>query len=190
MADGNKLNAPTVQAGQHNQALAQDNTQAKPVPSIEEPREEAGEDVVYLPGPGDPATIKWRGLEFRANVPRRIADAHHIEAARTNRFFRVGKGDPKDQGRNPNEGPKNPMEYRAHVVAWIKTCNSVEDVIRHWSDDRVLRQTCEVGDDDIKWLGTMAEPVLADLRKKQGMSDADVMRVWIKYGVLDLPWRG
>jgi hypothetical protein len=182
--DKSKPNAPP-QSEQPRPVQAQTIASAK-----SDATKDDGEDVVYLPAPGDPASIKWRGLEFRANVPLRIADADHIEAARTNRFFRVGKGDPKDGGRNPNEGPKTPMEYRAHVVAWIKTCNSVEDVVKHWADDRVLRQTCEVGDDDIRWLGTMAEPVLRDLRKKQGMSDTDVAKVWIKYGIFDLPWRG
>lgn len=161
--------------------------QSQPPP---QPQQEPGEDLVYLPGPGDPAKTTWRGVEFRANVPKRITDAEHIKAARTNKFFRVGKGDPKDEGRNPNDGLKTATEYRAHVVAWLKTCESVEDVVKHWSDDRVLRQTCEVGADDVKWLGTMAEPVLHDLRRKAGMSDTDVARVWVKYGVLDLPWRG
>lgn len=165
--------------------------QAQPIaPEKPDQQEAAGEDLTYLPGPGDPLTTHWRGVAFKAGETIRVTDPLHIEAARTNRFFRVGKGDPKDTGRNPNDGPKTAMEYRAHVVAWIKTCDSVEGLVKHWADDRVLRQTCEVGDDDVKWLGTLAEPVLYDLRRKQGMSDTDVARVWIKYGVLDLPWRG
>lgn len=159
------------------------------VPTQPEAPKDEGEELTYLPGPGDPATIKWRGVEFKANIPKRITDADHIAAARLNRFFRVGKDDPKDPGRNPNDGPKTPMEYRAHVIAWIKTCESVEDVVKHWSDDRVLRQTCEVGSDDITWLGAIVEPKLSDFRRKEGMSDAAVASVWIKYGVLDLPWR-
>lgn len=183
MPDVNKPNAPPDPP-----RPTQAQTIAAPKP---EPAKEEGEELTYLPGPGDPPTTKWRGVEFKANIPVRVTVAEHIEAARTNRFFRVGKGDPnKPAGHNPNDGPKTAMEYRAHVVAWIKTCNSVEDLVKHWSDDRVLRQTCEVGDDDIKWLGTMAEPILRDLRMKQGMSDSDVARVWVKYGVLDLPWRG
>jgi hypothetical protein len=165
----------------------QAHTVAPPKP---EPAKDDGEDITYLPGPGDPPKTTWRGVEFHAGVTQRITNAAHIEAARTNRFFRVGKGDPsKPADHNPNDGPKTAMEYRAHVVAWLKTCDSVEGLIKHWADDRVLRQTCEVGEDDVKWLGTMAEPVLRDLRMKQGMTDMDVSRVWVKYGVLDLPWR-
>jgi hypothetical protein len=75
-----------------------------PVPADEAPP--AGEDVfvTYLPGDGDPPTTQWRGVEFRAGETIRLTDPAHIEAAKTNRFFRVGKGDPKDQGRNPNDG--------------------------------------------------------------------------------------
>ena len=73
-----------------------------PAPADEAPP--AGEDhVTYLPGEGDPPTTTWRGEEFRANVPVRITDPDHIEAARTNRFFRVGKGDPKPADHNPND---------------------------------------------------------------------------------------
>ena len=70
-----------------------------------EPR--AGEDVfvTYLPGDGDPPTTQWRGVEFRAGVPKQLTDPAHIEAAKTNRFFRVGKGDPsKPADHNPNDG--------------------------------------------------------------------------------------
>lgn len=191
MADGNKLNAPMQGVGQQKlndpprPAQAQTIAPAKPETAPDE-----GEDLTYLPQAGDPASVKWRGVEFKANVPRRITDLDHIEAARTNRFFRVGKGDPKYEGRNPNDPPATPMQYRAHVVAWIKTCETVEDVVKHWSDDRVLRQTCEVGSDDIQWLGSLVEPQLATFRRREGLSDAAVANVWIKYGVLDLPWRG
>lgn len=187
--DKNKANAPMQGDGKAQSNMpVQSQTIAppKPVPAIED-----GEEITYLPAAGDPASIKWRGVEFKANVPKRITDKAHIEAARVNRFFRVGKGDPsKPADHNPNDGPKTPMEYRAHVVAWIKTCENVEDVVKHWSDDRVLRQTCEVGSDDIQWLGTIVEPKLMDFRRKEGLSEAAIANVWIKYGVLDLPWRG
>jgi hypothetical protein len=49
-------------------------------------------------GPGDPPTTTWRGVEFRAGETMRIEDVSHIDAARGNRFFRVGKHDPECAG--------------------------------------------------------------------------------------------
>ena len=76
-----------------------------------------GEDLTYIPGSEDPPTCKWRGREFRANVPMRIKDKSLIEAARTNRFFRVGGVGPEP---GDNDPPKTAVQYRAHVVAWMK----------------------------------------------------------------------
>jgi hypothetical protein len=63
----------------------------QPAPTPADKAPPAGEDVTYLPGPGDPPTIEWRGVEFRAGEAKRLTDIGHIEAARSNRFFRVGR---------------------------------------------------------------------------------------------------
>jgi hypothetical protein len=146
----------------------------------------AGEDITYLPGDGDPHTVKWRGQEFKANTPVRVTNESLIEAALLSRFFRVGSSDPT---KAPAGSPKTAMEYRAHVVDWIKDCEMVDQVATHWAADRQFRVTCEVGQDDISFLGTLVEPKLKALRMKEGLTDAQVAAVWIKHGVLDLPWR-
>jgi len=148
-----------------------------------------GEDLVYLPGEGDPHSIKWRGLEFKANVPVRVSEKDRpgmIEAARGNRFFRVGSERNVDE---PRGSPANAMEYRAHVVDWVKDCETVDQVVVHWAADRDLRTKCEVGQDDISFLGTLVEPKLRALRLKDGLSEMEVAAIWVKHGCLELPWR-
>jgi hypothetical protein len=150
------------------------------------PAKEPGEDIVYCPGEGDPNTVRWRGIEFKANVPVRVTNAEHIEAARGNKFFRVGAARPNDM---PLGAPKTAMEYRGHVVDWIKGCETVDQVASHWGSDRNLRVKCEVGQDDIDFLGTLVEPKLRALRLQEGLSEMQVAGVWVKHGVLEFPWR-
>jgi hypothetical protein len=115
-----------------------------------------------------------------------VTSEAHIEAARGNKFFRVGAGGPNNAPVGP---PKTAMEYRGHVVDWIKDCETVDQVAAHWAADRQLRFVCEVGQDDISFLGTLVEPKLRALRMAEGLTDSQVAAVWIKHGVLDLPWR-
>ena len=183
--DKNKLNAPPPPGALSRPVQSQTLAPAKPDASPDD-----GEDVVYLPGPSDPPSVPWRGHVFKANVPKRITDAAHIEAARGNRFFRVGKGDPGNSDHNPNDPPATTMQYRAHVVAWLKTCETVEDVVRHWSEDRQVRQACDVGEDDVKWLGTLAGPKLMEFKRREGMNEQNFAQVWLKYGFIEIPWRG
>jgi hypothetical protein len=146
----------------------------------------AKERITYIPQEGDPHTTKWRGVEFKANVPYETSDADMIAVARGNKFFQVG------DERNPDapQGlPRDGMQYRGHVLGWFRTIESVEQLIRHWAGEQALRERCEVAFDDVAYLGTLIEPVLIRLRKAEGMSEKDVMNLWIKYGVLSLPWR-
>lgn len=148
-----------------------------------------GVDVTYLPNEGDPHTTKWRGVEFKANLPVRLMDKDHIEAARTNRFFRVGLDEPPGSTRGYSGPPKTAMEYRGRVVAWIKTVETVDQVAAHWAADRALRAACEVGQDDISYLGTLVEPKLKALRLKEGLNDVAMAGIWVKHGNTDIPWR-
>ncbi len=145
-----------------------------------------GEDVTYLPGEGDPHSVRWRGVEFKANVPVRITNASHLEAARGNRFYRVGAEASGEVNFGP---PKTAMEYRGHVLDWLRSVETIDQLATHWAGDRNLRMACEVGQDDVSYLGTIVEPKLKALRLKEGLSDMDVAAVWVKHGVLDLPWR-
>ena len=151
----------------------------------DEPEDE-GEDVTYTPGPDDPAITKWRGHEFRANVPVRIRDEDHIKAARGNRFFRVGNEIKDEILIGP---PKTSDQYRAHVVAWMKDVTTVDQLVTKWAADRNLRTACEVGRDDVMWLGRLFEPKLHQMRMQEGLKEIQVAEVWVKHGVLELPWR-
>ena len=162
--------------------LAQTTPSEPPAPA----EEFEGEELTYVPGSDDPPTCKWRGREFRANVPMRIKDKSLIEAARVNRFFRVGGVGPEP---GDNDPPKTAMQYRTHVVAWMKGVNTVDDLVTKWSEDRDMRRVCEVGRDDIDWLGLLFEPKLRHMRIEEGLSELDVAGVWVKHGTLELPWR-
>ena len=167
--------------------MAEPERKTPPAPSKAEPQPPAGEDVTYLPGEGDPAKIKWRGMEFKANVPLRVVDEEHLEAARGNRYFRVGAG--RTGEANPNLGPLDAMDYRGHVLEWAKTVDTVESLVKHWAADRNLRVKCQVGDDDVRYLGTIIEPKLRLMRNAEGLNEAGVAEIWIRHGVLELPWR-
>lgn len=147
-----------------------------------------GEDVTYFPGDGDPRIVKWRGQEFRAGETKRVKDLSHVDAARGNSHFRVGKDGA--HGDNPNRGPSDSMQYRGHVLAWLNDAEiGVEKFIQKWSEEKRMREQCGVGEDDIRWLGTLLEPRLRQMRMREGMSDRQVADIWIKYGILDIPWR-
>ena len=154
-------------------------------PEQPKPGRPPGELVTYLAGDGDPATLKWRGVEFKANVPQRITDKAHIAAARTNRFFRVGN----ETKEAPNAAPEDSMDYRAHVVEWMRGVTTVEGLVKNWAADRALRVKCEVGEDDVKFLGTLIEPKLRDMRNAEGLSHPQIAQLWMDHGVLELPWR-
>jgi hypothetical protein len=68
-----------------------DKPETKPAAPAQAPEDYEGEDVTYLPGDGDPPVTEWRGVEFGAGEAKRLTDIGHIEAARSNRFFRVGR---------------------------------------------------------------------------------------------------
>ena len=128
-----------------------------------------GEDTVtYVPGEGDPIQVKWRGHAFRANVPKTIKNAEHLEAARGNPYLHVGPFDPAKHGQpTVVKGPPvtDGRSYRAHVVAWLKTCESAQDLVAKWAGDQKLRDLCEdIGAEDYAWLGTVIEPKLATLQ--------------------------
>jgi hypothetical protein len=152
---------------------------AKPTP-------EPGEDVTYCPGEGDPPVAKWRGVEFKANLPVRVTREDLIAAARLNRFFRVGA---TLSPQAPIGAPKTALEYRAYVVDWIKGCESIDQISAHWAADRQLRFVCEVGPDDISFLGTLVEPKLRALRLAGGLTEMQVAEIWVKHGTLEFPWR-
>lgn len=157
-----------------------------PDPQAAEAAVPIGEELVYLPGRDDPSTVKWRGILFEANVPKRVTDSGMIAAARENPFYRVGNAAPASRR---NESPKTGAAYRVHAVNWIRSSAAVEDLVRHWRDEANLRNSCEVGADDIAYLGSLIDPKLQDLAKAEELDPQQVARIWIRHGILELPWR-
>lgn len=148
-----------------------------------------GEDVTYIPGPQDPASIRWRGILFQANVPIRIADDGHIDAARGNKFFRVGTGDKATQAEEPKPEPTTPEAYRAWVIGWLDQVKTVDELLTKWSNDRYIRQNAQAGTLDIRQLGTIIDPRLNLMAKEQGLSDQQVGKLMLQHGLAEIPWR-
>lgn len=129
--------------------------------------EAVSEMVTYRPGPEGPASIKWRGKMFHANTPVALTDADHIEAARANKYFKVGEFTTADAVPTTNEPPmpKTSEQYRAHFVAWLSRMASVGEYDARWIGEEPLRQACGVGTDDFDWMQSLAAPKIAELRK-------------------------
>lgn len=148
--------------------------------------EAAVETLTYMPGKGDPDVCSWRRMTFPAGVPVEVTDAEMIKAARGNRYFHVGSGLP---AKNPNRGPDDDMSYRAHVVEWLKDVTTVDQLVSKWASEETLRHQCEIGDVGIRYLGTLIDPKLRDMALMEGLNSVAVAEIFIKHGILMIPWR-
>ena len=136
------------------------------------------EQVTYLPGEGDPASVKWGGITFHANRPKEI-EAHAegspsqrgmhqlIENARKNKFFHVGEFDAANavEARESASLPKTSDQYRAHVIGWLSKMSSEGELDAKWISEESMRGACGVGSDDLEWLGEKIAPKRFELRK-------------------------
>lgn len=144
-----------------------------PKPAADEEAESpsliASEQITYRPiHDGDPAKVTWMGLVFHANVPKTITNPKLIDAAKGNKWFKVGEFDPKTDGVPVEETglPKTPEQYRAHVIAWLKRMESVDALDTKWAGEETLRIECGVGTDDIEYLAGFVDPARHELRKR------------------------
>lgn len=156
--------------------------------------------LTYLPGEGDPATVKWGGHVFRANVGKEIKgdpdgtpqeQVNHqiIVSARNNHphFSVAGQKGPRKQ-RNPV--PTNAEEYRRYFVGWLNDPSivSAEIMIERFAKDRELQSRCEVGTDDFAFIRDLFMPKLSDLARADEMSNEQVAQLWLNHGYNQLPW--
>lgn len=158
--------------------------------------------ITYMPGEGDPPSIKWRNRTFHANVPKQISDLDHIEAAKGNKHFKVGPFDPdKDKPPSPDftGTPKTSDEYRAHVVAWLKKLKAanergepnvtgIDDMIKQWAAEQHLRELCDVGSDDYSFISQLFLPKMHELQKVAELNDKQLADKWGSYGIFQLPF--
>jgi hypothetical protein len=148
--------------------------------------------VTYLAGDdGSPATVKFAGHTFRANVPQRVEmPKSWFDMVRGNLTFVVGEFDPANLRPPPAAPIKTDKQYRAHVARGLRQATGARELIRQWVRDTQLRAECDVGSDDFDYLGSLIEPRLAELAKMDGLNDKQIAALWVENGVFQKPWRG
>jgi hypothetical protein len=163
------------------------------------------EQITYLPREGDPPSTRWHGHVFHANVPKTVTKAELIEAARNNRFFKVGSFDPaKDStaalSEVPADDPKTSEQYRARVVAWLKRLDKIsadpeqgpggalEAMVKTWAKEQHMREACEVGSDDYSYIGSLFLPKMHQFSQAAGLNQQAVAELWARNGVFQLPF--
>lgn len=158
------------------------------------------ETITYIPGQGDPVTVKWAGQTFHANVPKELTgDASGSETAQLNHHiittarnghphFVAGGGDAKP--RASRKAPKTAEEYRAHVAKWLQDpdIDTPEKLIGKFAKEREMQAACEVGTTDYELIGQLLMPRLGDLAKHSDMTEQQVAQAWLRAGITQLPW--
>lgn len=170
-----------VQTPQLTEIQKRQRAAVKPPPAELKLSGTVSEQVTYLPGPEDPVSVKFAGHVFNANVPKTIEGDHDadpktrayqnaqlIEKARRNKFFKVGDFNAARDGVavEQQEKPSSAEQYRAHAVKWLQKVESVDELDTKWIAEEPLRAACEVGLDDLDYLGSIFGPKRAELRKR------------------------
>ena len=146
-----------------------------PAPPADKPPEQPPEDpiesqqVTYLPDPEDQPQTKFAGHTFSANTPKVVElPKSVVERLRGNRFFKVGAFDPKTDTvkAQPILVPKTAEEYQVHAVKWFKDVQSLHEFDERWTQEEALRQACEVGAEELDYLGHLARARRGELKKK------------------------
>lgn len=171
-------------------ALATNKPQQKP--SEPDKTLPLGEQITYIPGDGDPLSVKWHGLVFHANVPKSVTKPELIEQAKGNKFFKVGSFDTaKDSTAAVDAAaavPKTSQEYRAHFVDWLKKASEINGLVATWAKEQSMRDACEVGADDYSYMGTLFYPKMHEFTKAAGLNQQQLSELWARYGVQQLPF--
>ncbi|MDR3487093.1 MAG: hypothetical protein P4M05_19575 [Bradyrhizobium sp.] len=144
--------------------------------------------MTYVPGAEGPLQTKFRGVVFQAHVPKKV-NADIVDALKGNRFFQIGVFDPDKIGVVAGDPPKTHVEYRGHVANWLKSVGTLDELASRWAKDRNLRAICQVDEDDLRYLGTLIEPKLAELTRAEGLKPTDMGAIFVKHGIFELPWR-
>lgn len=133
-------------------------------PMLGQSEQAQSEQITYIPGPGDPLTVTWRGHKFTAHVPKPINNPEMIEQARGNRHFKVGAFNAAtDTYRDEVKEPRTAEAYRAWAVHWLNSVASVDEMCVRWANEAKMRERLEVGHDDFKYLSSLFQPKLDEL---------------------------
>lgn len=152
---------------------------------------EPGELVTYLPGEGDPSSVKWNGHIFNAHVPKRITDEGMIASAKGNKFFHVGHFDAAARQVALSavaELPATADQYRAHVVNWLKNVKTIHEMVTQWAAEHDLREACGVGSDDYSFIGSLFNPKMHELQQAAELNNTQLADLWRTYRVFQLPF--
>lgn len=156
-----------------------------------DPEKAPGEQITYLPGEGDPLSVKWHGMVFHANVPKSVTKPELIEQAKGNKFFKVGSFDAAKDSTAVDAAisdPKTPGEYRAHFVDWFRKVADINDLVETWAEEQPMREACEVGADDYSYIGALFHPKMHELAKAAGLGGGQLADLWARFGVFQLPF--
>ncbi|HEX4828307.1 MAG TPA: hypothetical protein VFV12_08780 [Xanthobacteraceae bacterium] len=138
------------------------------------------DEITYIPENGDPVRVRWNGLEFTAHVARKIPRTMTVlslirketdmpdgttqsravekrvplvELAKGNcRFMVNGKKPQAVGGGEGQRTPKTASEYKGYALEWIAGSTQATAMDARWNAEEPLRDKCEVGDDEIRYL--------------------------------------
>jgi hypothetical protein len=121
--------------------------------------------VVYTPlDDGDPHVTSCRGVRFKANIAQPVRDPVLIDLLKANPWFEV-EGFEKATRPDGRGMPTTPEQYRRHSTQWFPLAQSYDEFQLRWRAEEKLREKCGVGEDDLAWLETIADPILFELKK-------------------------
>lgn len=120
--------------------------------------------LTYVPGPEDPSQVVWNNHRFRANVPLLVMNPQMIELAKGNPHFEV-EGHVKAPIERRAITPTTSEKYRAHAVKWFREAKTATEFQERWVAEASMREQAGVGDDDVTWLSSIGDPILAELMK-------------------------
>lgn len=151
-----------------------------PPPASKPPKEHKSHQVTYVPGPGDPAVVTWRGVQFVAGKPQAITDESMYEAALTNPAFNCDGQDVAaeraERDRAYIEGEDKALE--ANLIADEEACKArqaaeVEALkVRHTMEVDALKARRASLADDVKRLRAKRELEVAQRLEREALDAA------------------
>lgn len=142
------------------------------------PKKKATAEVTYIPGDGDPHTVKWAGITFKGHMPVTVPLTHSISVpirkehvladgtvqsrnvetqvslvslAKTNPSFIVD-GEQAQKKAGTARTPTDDKEYRGYAISWIAASNSAKEMDTRWAGEGPLREACGIESKDLAYI--------------------------------------